>query len=135
MKGASLLARIRNPELAIPRRQVLESELRESVLQHLQGMCSTRIGSMLTQPDYGIPDVSDMVHSFPHAISMMQRALKHTIETYEPRLTNVRINHVASDTGDLMVRFDVTAQLVGDSGRSPVKFETTFDVSRKLTVR
>jgi type VI secretion system protein len=135
MKGASLFARIRNPQLAVPRRQVLESELRDSVLQHLQGMCSTRIGSMLTHPDYGIPDVSDMVHSFPHAISMMQRALKHTIEAYEPRLANVRITHVASQTGDLIVRFDVTAQLVGDNGRSPVKFETTFDVSRKLTVR
>ncbi len=135
MKGASLLARIRNPQLAIPRRQVLESELRDSVLEHLQGMCSTRLGSMLTHPDYGIPDVSEMVHSFPHAISMMQRALKHTIETYEPRLTNVRITHMASEGGDLIVRFDVSAQLVGESGKSPVKFETTFDVSRKITVR
>jgi type VI secretion system protein len=98
-------------------------------------MCSTRLGTMLTQPDYGIPDVTEMLISFPEAIAALQRALKHTIETYEPRLTNVRVNYAPSDTNDLIVRFDIVAQLVTDTGKSPVKFETLLELSRKISVR
>ncbi len=135
MKSTSLLARIRRPELAIARRHVPESELRESVLTHLRGMCSTRLGSMLTRPDYGIPDVTEMLHSFPEAIATMQRALKRTVDAYEPRLSGVRVNFVPSDGSDLMVRFEIVAQLVGETGKTPIRFETVIEVSRRVTVR
>ena len=98
-------------------------------------MCSTRQGTMLTRPDYGVPDVTEMVHSFPGAIAMMQRALKHTIETYEPRLTGVRVNYAPSNVADFIMRFEIVAQLATDTGKSAVKFETMVEMSRKLSVR
>jgi type VI secretion system protein len=131
----SLLTRIRRPELAAARRHVPGNELREDILDHLRGMCSTRIGTMLTRPDYGIPDVTEMLVSFPEAITALQRSLKHTVVTYEPRLTNVRVNYIPSEVNDLIVRFEILAQLVTDDGKTPVKFETVLDVSRKISVR
>lgn len=135
MKSTSLLTRIRKPELAGSRRIIPESELRQDVLNHLKGMCSTRLGTVLTRPDYGIPDVSELVHAFPGAIAMMQRALKHTIDTYEPRLSGVRVNYVPTAGADFIMRFEIVAQLATDTGKSAVKFETMVEMSRKLSVR
>ena len=87
---------------------------------------------MLAAPDYGIPDVSETLHSFPHAIASMARAIAYTIRQYEPRLTNVRVLHVPSDTTELVLRYEVTAHF--ESGDGAVSFQTTIDPSRRVTV-
>lgn len=131
--GHTLLTRVRRPEYAIARRSISDSETRESVLEHLRTMCMTRQGTMLTAPDYGTATVSEMVHAFPDAIAEMARAIKHTIQHYEPRLVNVRIQHLPAD--DLTLRYQITAQLVRDATKVPVEFETSLDQNRKLTIR
>ena len=97
-------------------------------------MCTTRLGSMLIRPDYGLPSVSEMVHSFPDATDAFARALIHTIETYEPRLTNVRVRHIPSPGSDLVVRFEVSATLRGSDADAPLRFATSIDASRRVTV-
>lgn len=133
--AVSLLARVCAPQTA---REVsgagAERALRQSILQHLQAMCTTRLGSMLVRPDYGLPSVSEMVHSFPDAIDALAKALVHTIERYEPRLAQVRVRHVPGAVTDLVIRFEVTAVLRGGEGRDPVRFETRIDTSRRVSV-
>jgi type VI secretion system protein len=90
---------------------------------------------MLTCPDYGVASVSEMIHSFPDAIALMARTLRHTIQTYEPRLTNVQIRHIPSETLEMTVRYEVVAQLIMEGGKVPVKFETNIDPSKRVTVR
>jgi type VI secretion system protein len=131
--GPSLLARIRQPETTGARRQATDEETRRSVLDHLRAMCTTRHGTMVTMPDYGVADVSEMIHSFPDAIAEMARSIRHTIQTYEPRLTNVRVKHLPSE--DLTLRYELTAQLVTGNSKVPVTFETTIDPSRRILVR
>lgn len=135
MRGPSLLARIRKPELASIRRSATDREIRDSILEHLRMMCSTRQGTALTAPDYGIADVSEMVHSFPDAIALMARSIRHTIQTYEPRLTNVQVRHIPSDETDLTLKYEVTAQVSIDGLKTAVKFQTALDPSRKLTIK
>jgi type VI secretion system protein len=134
-RGATLLERIRRPELAQPRRAISDREIRDSVLTNLTYMCGTRLGTMLTCPDYGIADVSEMVHAFPDAISLMAQTLRHTIQTYEPRLQNVQVIHVQSEGGDLALRFEIRARVAIEGSRTAVKFETTLDTSRRLSIR
>lgn len=131
--GQSLLMRIRKAALAAPRRSVSDAEVRESVLEHLRVMCSTRQGTMVTCPDYGTATVSEMVHAFPDAIAEMARAIKHTITSYEPRLKNVRIVHIP--TQDMTLRYEIHAQLNRDGGSVPVQFETSIDATRKMSLR
>ena len=129
--AVSLLSRVRAP------REVLDSPsraLRESILRHLRAMCSTRLGSMPIRPDYGLPSISEMVHSFPDATSAIARALAYTIETYEPRLTKVTVRHVPSEPASLVVRFEVSAQLRGGEEDIPFRFATSIDASRRITV-
>jgi type VI secretion system protein len=133
--GVTLLAKIRRPELAQPRRALSDREIRESILQNLIHMCCTRLGTMLTCPDFGIADVSEMIHSFPDAISLMAQTLRHTIQTYEPRLQNVQVVHTPGETWDLTLRFEVRARVVLEGSKTAVKFETALDPSRRLTIR
>lgn len=90
---------------------------------------------MLTCPDYGIADVSEMIHSFPDAIGLMAQSLRHTIQTYEPRLQGVQVIHVPNEGTDLTLRFEIRARVAVDGNKAAVKFETTLDTSRRLTIR
>jgi len=132
-KGHSLLTRIRRPEYAVARRSISDTETRESVLAHLKVICETRAGTILSCPDYGTATVSEMVHSFPDAIAEMARAIRTTIQTYEPRLANVKLTHVPAT--DLTLRYEITAYLVIDGAKVPVQFETSLDETRRITVR
>jgi type VI secretion system protein len=135
LAGHSLLTRIQRPELAAARRIVSDSELREAVLKHLRMMCATRLGSCPSTPHFGVTDVSDLVHAFPDAAATMARSIKKTIETFEPRLANVRVTFVPSEEIELMLRFEVTAQLMRDGGKVPISFETSIDPSRRISIR
>jgi type VI secretion system protein len=127
-----LLARVRAAHTA--RDASSDHALRASILQHLQVMCSTRLGSMLVCPDYGLPSVSEMVHSFPDATSAIADALVRTIEKYEPRLTNVRVRHLPPDPSSLVIRFEISAVVRGTGADTPLRFKTSIDASRRVTV-
>jgi type VI secretion system protein len=134
MAGATLLSRIRSPTVG-PSTAPSDRELRASILENLAHMCGTRLGTMLTCPDYGIADVSEMIHAFPEAITLMGNTLRHTIRTYEPRLQNVQVVHIPSPSHDLTLRFAIHARVVIEGQKRAIEFETLLDASRKITVR
>jgi len=135
MSGASLLSRIRRPDQLRPRSTFSEAEIRDSILQNLIQMCTTRVGTALSCPDYGIASVSEMVYLFPDAITLMAQSLRHTIQTYEPRLQNVQVIHLPSDTIELTLKFEIRGRAVIDGNKSGVKFETSLNTSKRLTIR
>ena len=96
-------------------------------------MCVTRQGTMLTCPEYGIVDVSEMLHDFPDAIADMARAIKNTIQRYEPRLTNVRVRHLRTET--MTLYYEISADLRRDLGQESIQFQTSVEASRKVSVR
>jgi type VI secretion system protein len=134
MPGATLLSRIRSPSVG-PSNVPSDRELRASILENVRHMCGTRLGTMLTCPDYGIADVSEMIHAFPEAIAIMGNSLRHTIRTYEPRLQNVQVVHIPSEGGDLTLRFAIHARVLVDGAKRAIEFETLLDASRRITVR
>jgi len=131
MARNSLLRRVKLGQA--DNRRATDADIRDSVLEHLRVMCSTRQATMTTCPDFGVCDVSEMLHAFPDAIADMARSIRHTIQTYEPRLANVRIRHIPTE--DMTLRFEITAQLAGQAGKSAVSFETSVDATRRVSVR
>jgi type VI secretion system protein len=89
---------------------------------------------MSIRPDYGLPDISELVHSFPDAADSLAKALVRTIEAYEPRLTQVRVVPLPMQANEWVVRFEVTAILAASLDRTPVRFETRIDSSRRVSV-
>ncbi len=136
--SASLLTRIaqaadpHSSERSTWKAQDLETSLRE----HLSQMLNTRAGSALTCPDYGVLEVSEVVHDFPDAIGIVQRSLKNTIQQYEPRLRNVQVRHVKGDNLSLLtLEFEITAQYqLPDGRRMPLRFGLGVDGSSNVSV-
>ena len=117
------------------RRQVADKEIREAVIEHLRNLVATRQTSALSAPDYGMPDILETLHSYPKTVTALAEALSHAIRKYEPRLTNVRVTYVPDPRGDLILRYDVSAQLVGsDERKTPITFETRIDASRRVSI-
>jgi type VI secretion system protein len=104
-------------------------DLAGAVVRHLKQMLTTRQGSSLTCPDYGVPDVTELLHDMTEAVAAIQRALKQSIQLYEPRLKNVQVRHVRNDNGlgqPAMV-FEITGHIMlADGRRQPVRVGTTL---------
>lgn len=113
-----------NPEKAV-----------DSVLSHLRNMLNVRQGSVPTLPDYGLPDINDLVTRFPQAILELKKCIKECIERYEPRLADIQVEHVPDEDNPLNLRYDITAQLVIDEKRTKVWFETVLDSAGRATIR
>jgi type VI secretion system protein len=106
------------------------ADLAGDVVDHLKQLLSTRQGTSLTAPDYGVPDVTELLHEMTEAIAVTQRAVKHSLQTYEPRLKNVQVRHVRNENGlgqPAMV-FEITGHIVlADGRKQALRIGTTVD--------
>lgn len=123
--------------VAAGRTRYRADDVEADVAKHLQEMLNTRAGASLSAPEYGMVEISDMLHDFPDAMGVMQRAIKNSITKYEPRLRNVQVRLVQPDEDEqqLYVYFEISAQLVHSNGeRQPVRFSTSVDESSNVRV-
>jgi type VI secretion system protein len=104
-----------------------------SILGNLHTLLNTREGDSLTAPDFGILDLSDLIHNFPDATQYVQRSIRDTITKYEPRLKNVRVRAIDSDD-PLKLAFEISARLAGETQRGVVRVRTEIGPSRRATV-
>lgn len=102
----------------------------ESILEHLRALLNTRKGDAATAPEFGIHSFTDLVHNFPSAVHIMQKALKATIAEYEPRLKNVLVRHVA-EANPLVLRYEISGQL---SDRKTLRFNTSVNAGGRFRV-
>lgn len=133
-RDRTLLERLANPD---PRGQRTTREdtgpLVDSVMRHLQRLLNTRQGQALIQPDYGMPDITDCAENAPEALDRVRRAIKHSIEAFEPRLRRVKITHVPLG-GDLNLHFAISGLVVSETGQVPVHFDTTVTPSGNAVI-
>lgn len=95
-----------------------------SVMSNLNRLFNTRQGSVKHLPGYGLPDISSVYREAPRSIDGLRRAIKESVQKYEPRLRRVHVKHKETDTYDMRLVFILTAELK-DGER--VQFETTFE--------
>ena len=107
----------------------------ESVLRHLQKILNTRQGSVPIGEDYGVPDFTEFLHDYPESLRAMERAIRHTIQKYEPRLKAVRVNFLPPDDEALVVRFQIAAKLDLEQDVVPVVVESSIDPDGKIKLR
>jgi type VI secretion system protein len=126
MTGRGLLSRIGSN-----RGQPLDEI--DAIVEHLRVLLNTRQGEAPTVPDFGVTDFTDLVHSFPDGIQVLQRAIRATILQYEPRLRNVTVRHMR-DEELLILKFEITAQLA-QGGRGVLRFRTQLNPGGRIDVR
>jgi type VI secretion system protein len=94
-----------------------------SIMDHLNRLFNTREGSLPHLKDYGLPDISEIYRKMPHGIEELQKAIKRTVEKYEPRLRKVKVTPRDSDPKDFRLVFILSGELT-EGGL--VRFQTTF---------
>ncbi|WP_244212811.1 type VI secretion system baseplate subunit TssE [Pseudomonas plecoglossicida] len=66
--------------------------LTQSILQHLQRILNTRQGTVLIDPEFGVPDFTNLAGSFVTGeTSQMIENITRMVARYEPRLKSPRI--------------------------------------------
>jgi type VI secretion system protein len=136
MREESLIDRLRDRSSSLERSAKLDTAaLSESVMANLRRMLNSRQGISQTVPDYGLPDLTDIVHAFPEAIDVCRRSIRQSLEKYEPRLRNVIVTHAADDDDPFHLRFEIKAQLVLERDTVPIAFYTMLDASGQAKVR
>lgn len=123
-----LLSRL---ELADPHAR-LHSTPVEAIVEHLKMLLNTRKGQVASNPGYGIPDFNDVIHDFPAAIHRMQTSIQEAIESFEPRLTNVLVLHVAEEGEPSALQFEITARLAHPGGQGIVRLRTRVGANGRM---
>lgn len=132
----SLFERLQNPdETGDYKLKINVNKAADSVLTHLRNMLNTRQGSVPALPDYGLPDFNDIAANFPDAIFELRRIIKQSIDNYEPRLSQVKVDYARDEDNPLSMRYEITAQLSLGDENANVWFETTLDSQGRVKVR
>lgn len=132
MRERTLLQRLREPDRRDGGRDPLEASA-DSVLDHLRKMLSTRQGSALTVPDFGIPDLVALARGFPATRGELEESIRRSIEKYEPRLRDITVKTAESE--DLLdLAFEITARIVVGDDEAGVWFLTRIDPDGHVAV-
>ena len=135
MQEERLLRRIRSWERD-PQRRAREDPHRiiDSVREHLQKILNTRQGSAMIGEDYGLPDFVEMLRDYPDSLRDFERSIRSTIQSYEPRLTMVRVRLMTNEEDPLTLRFQVSAKLVSPDRKTAVVLESSVDQDGKVSI-
>ena len=132
----TLLERLRDPEPPGQRHlHTSTQEVLESIIENLQNVLNTTRGNCLTDEHYGLPHMSNIRSTMPWSIAGFVTAIKTTIERSEPRLRNIRVRHAPGNDRGMALRFEISALVVDEDGRHPVRFETLVDDEGRIRVR
>ncbi len=97
-----------------------EPSLAVLVREHLRALLNTRQGSSALEPEYGLPDFTDLVVSFPQGRAQMCAAIASCIRRYEVRLSHVKVEVIepTNDTErkEALLRFVIHATYINGSG-------------------
>ena len=135
MREARLLERIRTWERD-PARREREDPRRviDSVLKHLHRILNTKQGNVPIAEDYGVPDFTDLLYSYPESVRDIERTIRSAIQKYEPRLKAVKVTFIPQDADLLSLRFQIAARLSSES-KTQVFFETVVDSDGKIEIK
>jgi type VI secretion system protein len=127
--AARLLERLAMLDLSDDQRRMLgvQDTLLVSVRTHLLGLLNTPAGSVRTDPDYGVPDLSTGPGNLDlPAVEVMAQALLAVIHRYEPRIVRPTLKVVLGHADNIAYRLVLEGQLGSDDERRPLRLEGTI---------
>ncbi|OYD21095.1 type VI secretion system baseplate subunit TssE [Oceanimonas baumannii] len=111
-----------------------EDALAASISNHLAKLLSTRAGSVMTQPDYGLPDLNQIHLSVHDAMISTRAHIEDTIRRYEPRLHHPSVRMEANPASPLKMRFHISGNVEVDGSRFPIAFDADLSGGGKIKV-
>jgi type VI secretion system protein len=96
-----------------------------AVLANLRLLFNTRAGDSAAAPDFGVPDLADLLHQLPAASAALQQSLHGAISRHEPRLRAVHVQAGPDHT------LEIHAQLRG----TPLRLRAVLTPSGRIDLR
>jgi type VI secretion system protein len=126
--SGGLLAKVRRRDQRAP---LLSQSA--SILAHLSELLNARHGDSALDPDYGLPDLTDLAHRVPEGIPVLQRSIAETIRRHEPRLSRVSVLTARTEVVGprRSLHFEVQAELAGGGA---LRFHTEVAPSGRVRV-
>lgn len=103
-----------------------------AIAEHLQVLLNAREGLSVIHGDYGLPDLTDMVHMLPEGVQILQNAIRDLILKFEPRLSKVRVRYMPSDDA-FVLYFDISARR-NDQDKTPFRIRTALEPGNRFKV-
>lgn len=108
-----------------------ENQVILSVLDNLQRILNARAGTLAHLPDYGLPDMSNILQGMPGTAHQLMTTLSEVLLKYEPRLKGISVVMLEQATpGEL--RYAIDAEL---KGVGLVRYGTEFMPEGKVLLR
>lgn len=104
-----------------------------SIVAHLHVLLNTVHGTHAGDPMLGRPDLTDLVHTYPDGVRAAERAMRTSIERFEPRLVDVDVRATESDAS-LALAFQIRARRAADRAH-PLRFFTELDARGRFVIR
>lgn len=116
----------------LTRAQVLVGSIRD----HLQRILNTRRGSVPLDPEFGVPDFTNLAGSFSTGSTRdIIDSITRMIERYEPRLKHprLRVSEQADEVLSLSFSLDGVVQV--DDRELPIRLATSISSSGRVTLQ
>jgi type VI secretion system protein len=98
-------------------------EIQLSIMDHLTRLLNARQGSMVHDPDYGLPDIGLIYQSLPYSLEELVEVIRKAVLKYEPRLKRITVNYRPIKTTDCVLQLEVMGQL---HNGEQVSYDTYF---------
>ena len=91
-----------------------DQKLRNSIIENLRMVLSTRQGSVQHLPDFGMPDILQLYFDSGNSIDPVKKEIKDVILKYEPRIGDVQVQKSEFDQETMRISLKIMASIKDD---------------------
>ena len=104
-----------------------DEKLSYSIIENLRMILTTRKGSVLHLPDFGIPDILQLYFGSGNPLDLLKKEIRDVILKYEPRISEVRIEKSEFDQKTLRAALKIIIRIKDNSSKEVLltEFSTT----------
>lgn len=131
-----MLERIVMSEASSERSYLSQAEvLTRSIIQHLQRILNTRQGSVLIDPDFGVPDFTNLAGSFVTGeTAQMIENITRMVARYEPRLKSPCIMIAEDNQEVLSLSFSLEGMIAINDRDIPILLSTRVSSDGRVSL-
>ncbi len=104
-----------------------DQKLRFSIIENLRLVLSTRQGSVIHLPDFGMPDILQLYFESGNSIEPIKKVIRDVILKYEPRIGDVQIQSSDFDQENMRISLKIIAMIKDNPNKEILltEFSTT----------
>lgn len=137
MRELRLLERIAALETGQVQTQATRAQvLVVSIREHLQRILNTRRGSVPLDPEFGVPDFTNLAGSFSSGSTReIIDSITRMIERYEPRLKAPKVQVSEQGSEVLSLSFSLEGLVQVDDHELPIRLATSISSSGRVSLQ